>query len=527
MRHRIAFLTSLILASAAVAEAGAQDVRDFHFVKDTTPVLQLSNPAALTAWSGKVSTVVLEGTKGNGAVVPLEGSANDFSVSASTESFFRLNGKLAFHGSLFWTDYQGREMGGPVMMNPELYPVNFLESDPATVGTKKRENYGLEGALALNMGSRWALGCGIKYTAGDQTKVKDPRFLNVLMDMNFSCGVTFRASDALLLGVSLHYRDLLEQVRGGIYGTGDIQYFIQADKGGFIGSVSELAGDYNYVSTQELRPMVDHYFGVSFQALIRERFSNELSVRYRNGYYGKKATTSPIFFASAGFEAAYNGLLLLPAGTGLHRFALDLAFSSLSNDENTFRYVTPSGQSTIVEYTGRNRVLNRMDLSAALDYRWYAEADGPRPGAMLGARIAYDGRMQTTTLYPVWRKHATHTLSLDLTGQKVWSNGTWSWILDAGLSALAGFGTPKADGQYDSSASSGLKSFDKYLGRYYEYKTLPRAGALLGFTAARRFAGKCEAYLRVSDSFTMLLSAPEYLAGRSRNLACISLGCNF
>jgi len=527
MRHRILLLTCLLLASAPVAGAGDKDVRDFRYVKDTTPALHLSNPAALSGWSGKLSSVVVKGTKGNGAVVPLEGSANDFSVFAGTESYFRLNDCLAFHGALSWSHFQGRDMGGPVMMDPERNPVNFMESDPTTVGTKKREDYGLEGAMALTLGPRWTLGLGLRYDSGDQTKVKDPRFSNVLMDLDCSAGVTFRASDALLLGLSLHYRDLLEQLRGGIYGTGDIQYFIQADKGGFIGSVSELAGDYNYVSTQELRPMVDHYFGVSFQALIRERFSNELSVRYRNGYYGKKATTSPIFFASAGFEAAYNGLLLLPAGTGLHRFALDLAFSSLSNDENTFRYVTPSGQSTIVEYTGRNRVLNRMDLSAALDYRWYAEADGPRPGAMLGARIAYDGRMQTTTLYPVWRKHATHTLSLDLTGQKVWSNGTWSWILDAGLSALAGFGTPKADGQYDSSASSGLKSFDNYLGRYYEYKTLPRAGALLGFTAARRFAGKCEAYLRVSDSFTMLLSAPEYLAGRSRNLACISLGCNF
>lgn len=527
MRHRFAFLTSLILASAVVAEAGAQDVRDFHFVKDTTPVLQLSNPAALTAWSGKVSTVVLEGTKGNGAVVPLEGSANDFSVSASTESFFRLNGKLAFHGALFWTDYQGREMGGPVMMNPELYPVNFMESDPATVGTKKRENYGLEGALALNLGSRWALGCGIKYTAGDQTKVKDPRFLNVLMDMNFSCGVIFRASDALLLGVSLLYRDLLEQVRGGIYGTGDIQYFVQTDKGGFLGSVAELAGDLNYVPATEYRPMANHYYGLSFQALVRERFSNELSVRYRTGYYGKKASTSPVFFEYAGIEADYSGRLLLPAGAGLHRFALDLGFATLANDENVLRYVTPAGQSTIVEYLGKNRVLDRIDMSATLDYRWCSEASGPRPGLTLGAKAAYAGRMQTTSLFPLWRKHATHAVSLDLTGQKVWTDGTWSWILDAGLSGLLGFGTDKLDGTYGSGETPGLKSFDNYLGRYYEYKTLPRAGASLGFTAARRFGAGFEAFLRVSDAFDLLLSAPQYLAGRSRNLACITLGCNF
>lgn len=527
MRHRILLLTCFVLASAPVAGAGDKDVRDFRYVKDITPALHFSNPAALSGWSGKLSSVVLEGTKGNGAVVPLEGSHDDFSLSAGTESYFRMSEKIAFRGALSWSHFQGRDMGGPVMMDWERHPVNFLESDPATVGTKKREEYGIEGAMALTLSPRWALGVGLNYAAGDQTKVKDPRFTNVLMDMDFSIGATFRASDALLLGWSLHYRDLLEQVRGGIYGTGDIQYFIQTDKGGFLGTVAELSGDYNYVPTQELRPMADRYAGLSFQALVGERFASELSVRYRSGYYGKKATSSPVFFESMGIEASYRGLLLLPAGAGLHRLALDLDFGTLANDENSLRYVTPTGQSTVVEYTGKSRILDRMDMNAAVDYRWYAEAAGSRPGATLGVRFAYAGRMQTTTLYPAWRKYATHTLSLDLTGQKVWSDGTWSWILDAGLSALAGFGTAKLDGTYDANASTSLKSFDYYSGRHYEFKTLPRAGASLGFTAARRFGAGFEAFLRISEAFTMLLSEPQSLPGRSRNLACVTLGCNF
>ena len=527
MRHRILLLTCFVLASAPVAGAGDKDVRDFRYVKDITPALHFSNPAALSGLSGKLSSVVLEGTKGNGAVVPLEGSHDDFSLSAGTESYFRMSDKIAFHGALSWSHFQGRDMGGPVMMGWERQAVNFLESDPTTVGTKKREKYGLEGAMALTLGPRWSLGLGLRYASGDQTKVKDPRFSNVLMDMDFSIGATFRASDALLLGWSLHYRDLLEQVRGGIYGTGDIQYFIQTDKGGFLGTVAELSGDYNYVPTQELRPMADRYAGLSFQALVGERFASELSVRYRSGYYGKKATSSPVFFESMGIEASYRGLLLLPAGAGLHRLALDLDFGTLANDENSLRYVTPTGQSTVVEYTGKSRILDRMDMNAAVDYRWYAEAAGSRPGATLGVRFAYAGRMQTTTLYPAWRKYATHTLSLDLTGQKVWSDGTWSWILDAGLSALAGFGTAKQDGTYDANASTSLKSFDYYSGRHYEFKTLPRAGASLGFTAARRVGAGFEAFLRISDAFTMLLSEPQSLPGRSRNLACVTLGCNF
>jgi hypothetical protein len=527
MRLRTLVLASLVLASVPAAEAGAQDVRDFRYVRDTSPVLQLSNPAALAGWSGKLSAITLEGTKGNGAAVPLEGSPNDFSLSAGTESFFRLNDRLAFHGRLSWSDFQGRDMGGPVLTGPDGHPVGFLESDPSTTGTKKRELYDLEGTLALNLDSRWTLGAGLVYQAGDQTKVQDPRFQNVLMDLDLRAGVVFRPSDAVLLGLSLLYRDKLEQVRGGVYGTADIQYFVQADKGGFLGTVSELAGDYNYISAQDFRPMADHRYGVSLQFLVRERVSNELSLRYRTGRYGLRAASSPVFFEYGGIEADYRGLFLLPAGNGLHRIALDLGFASLSNDENVLRYITPAGQSTVVEYTGRNHILDRIDLDASLDYRWYGDAAGPRPGVTLGAKAAYAGRLQTTTLYPVWRKHSVHAFGLDLYGQKVFTGGAWSWIIDLSLSGLAGFGIAKEDGLYASDATSNLKSFDTYLGRDFEYKTLPRAGASAGFTAARRIRGGFEVYLRLSDSFFYLLSRPQYLLGRSRNLAGVTLGCSF
>ena len=527
MRRRILFLTSFVLVSAFAAEAGEKEVRDFRFVRDTTPALQLSNPAALGRWSGRLSCVTLTGTKGNGGLVPLEGSGNDFSISAGTESFYRMSDRLSFHGKLSWSDYQGQEMGGPVLITPEQHPVSFLENDPTTTGTRKRELYGLSGALALDLGPRWTLGLGADYTAGDQTKVKDPRFTNILMDLDLAAGVTFRQSDALLLGLSLHYRDVMEQLRGAIYGVNDTQYFIWTDKGAFLGSSAGLIGDMAYVSTQNLRPMADRYFGLSLQALVRERFSNELSVRYRTGYYGKRASSSPVFFEYAGVEAAYRGVLLIPSGDRLHRIALDLGAATLGNDENVFRYVTPPGQSTVVEYAGQNRVLDRVDLDASLDYRWYRDVAGARPGMTLGAKAAFAARRQTTNQYPVWRRQAVNTLSLDLFGQKVWTRGPLSFVLDLALCAQAGFGTDKEDGSYAPDASSGVKSFDGYLGRYYEYKTLPRAGASAGFTLARRFPGGFEVYAGISDRYVRLLSAPLHLGGQSHNLACITLGCNF
>jgi len=527
MRLRFLAFTFLLLASAPFAEAGDNNVRDFRYVVDTAPALQLSNPAALMLWAGKISDVKLEGTKGNGPVVPLEGSPDDFSINAGTESYFRMSDKLAFRGKLFWRNFQGKDMGGPVMINPDLHPVNFYESVDTTKGVKKRETYGMAGSIALNMGPRWALGLGLEYECGDQNKVKDPRFTNVLMDLRFAAGAAFKPSDDVLLGLSLHYRDAIEQIRGGIYGTTDKQYFIYTDKGGFIGSSAELAGDDNDVSAESLRPMVNNYYGASFQALLWNRFSNEFSYNIRQGYYGKKADASPMFFEYSGSEAAYKGLLQLPAGNDIHRLAIELKYEILANAENIYKRTRTPGGSYIYDYISSNSILDRQDLSASLDYRWYIDADGPRPGATIGFRANAFARKQTTSLYPVWRRHNFATINAGFFGQKVFCSGAMSYIIDASAFAAAGMGTDKKDGTYVAGASSNLKSFDNYLGRYFEYKTKPRAGASLGFTVARAFNGGIEPYITVSDSFEYLLSEPKYLAGRFRNVASLTIGVNF
>lgn len=517
------------MALPPTALAGQRDVRDFQYVKDINPVLQSTNPAMLTLWAGKISSVSLKGTKGNGAVIPLEGSPDDFSVCASTESFFRTSDKMVYHGSLFWDDYQGKDMGGPIMMLPDFYPVNFLESDETTLGTKKRSLYGLSGAQSRDIGERWALGFGFNYESGDMTKVKDPRFSNSLMDMKLLLGASFRASDALLLGLALQYRNLLEQVKGGIYGTSDTQYFIDTDKGGFWGLTSELAGDYNYISVSNLRPMSNSMPGISLQAVLNGCWSNELTFAYRKGFFGKKAAASPVFFDYSGYQASYESLLTLRSGDDLHRLSVSADFATLGNDENVYRYVTPEGQSMIVEYIGSNSILGRTEMNAGLDYRWYKDAGEARPGGTLGIRAVYAARWQTTVLYPFWRRQDYNNVSLDLYGGKCFRAGAFTLSLDGDIGAFYGWGTPggREDGSNDDSAVSGLKSFDNYLNRFFEYKTAPRAHASLSFTLARTFKDSFEVYLTLSDRFDYLTAVPQYLAGRTRNLAGITLGCNF
>lgn len=527
MRFRPSVLILLFLVSAFSAEAQERQIRDFHFTLDTTLALQMGNPAALSSWKGHVSMAEVTGKKENGALIPVEGSPDCVSILAGTESFYRISDRVVFHGKLSWSDFIGKEMGGQVLMAPAFHPVNFLESDENTTGVKKREMYQLVGDVSFQLGERWSVGFGIDYGAGDQTKVKDPRFSDIRMDMDLKAGMAFHPSPDLLLGLVLQYRNVMDQVRGGVYGTTDQQYYVDTDKGGFFGIVEILSGDNNYMPASSYRPMDNRFYGIALQALVKQRFSYELRFRYRDGYYGKKATSSPVFFEFSGLEAEYEGVLLLGTSLDRHRVRGSASFAMLGNDENLLRYVTPAGQSTQVEYTGRNHILDRTDLDAALDYRWYHGLAGIRPEMTLGASASFFSRTQTTTIYPYYRNHNYRNVRADLSGQRVFTSAKSSFILDLAAEFNTGWGVEKEDGMLASSTSTNLKSFDNYLSRQFEYETATHLGGIISFTFARTMKGGFEPYLKLTDRFVSLLSEPQYLQGRFRNEACIVLGCNF
>ena len=147
MRLRTLLLNCLLLAPVLIAGAQERQVRDFRFAVETTPALELGNPAALSLWNGHLSMAEVSGRKENGALISLDASPDAFCVGVGTESYYRISDRMVFHGKLSWSDFQGKEMGGQVLMDPVFHPVNFLESSESTVGTKKRELYGLISSL--------------------------------------------------------------------------------------------------------------------------------------------------------------------------------------------------------------------------------------------------------------------------------------------------------------------------------------------------------------------------------------------
>ena len=63
--------------------------------------------------------------------------------------------------------------------------------------------------------------------------------------------------------------------------------------------------------------------------------------------------------------------------------------------------------------------------------------------------------------------------------------------------------------------------------RQFEFDAVARAGAGVSFAWTSLRPKRLAPYVKVSDRFVSLLAEPQYLGGRTRNVASLSLGINF
>ena len=196
MRFRsISFIVVLTLCLAASA-AGQEPVRDFQLAVERNPLLSFENAAGLSSlgeehFSEATGSFIMH----YGGLVPLEGSPDSWKVNVGTRSFQRVSDRIVFAGGLSYSHDRGKGMGGQILMDPQDNPINFLEEDGTTAGQKKRETYSLYGAISYSFSDRFSAGLRVDYTAADQTKFKDPRFLNVVMDLKVAPGVMWHPSE--------------------------------------------------------------------------------------------------------------------------------------------------------------------------------------------------------------------------------------------------------------------------------------------------------------------------------------------
>ncbi len=519
-------LSFLCLAVSAVGQEG---VRNYEYAKEINPVLSFSNASSLSVFGeGGISKACLSFRKDNGAVVPLDGSNDSWAAGAGTESFKRVSDKLVFSGKVYYEFFLGQNMGAQVLLDPLGSPVNFLEEDSAAVGVKQRESYSLSGGLSYAFSDAWAIGVKLDYNAKDRTKHKDPRFQNDLVDLSVAPGFWYSPSGSLGFGVNLLYRHSLEQIKAKLYGTVDRQYYINVDQGGFIGTVEDFDGDIGYISVTNTRPMANDWYGISVQLVSgsNTKLYNQLSGQWRTGYFGTRSSTSVVFCEFNGPEAVYNGTLDLPAANALHRVELNAAYRMLLNFTNSYSYKVEDGMPTEVIYNGKNLSLTRHDIDASLAYTLYKGSGVFRPDWVLHAEADAFCRLQKTTVFPIYRNHNYVTYNALLSGERNFSFGLSMLGVTLRLNYTGGLGTPKQDG-YTAGGASKLKSFDDYLNRQFEFDTAARAGAGIEFSYTWTEFSGIAPYIKLSEQFQSLLDEPEYLGGRFRNVAMLTVGCSF
>lgn len=528
----ITVIAALLPAVLSAEEGTGRQYRDFYFVRSISPWLSSVNAAGLhTLVPGRISVAGAGFEKADGALIGTEGSDDSWEAGAFTESYVRVSPKIAFSGRLSYSNFRGRNMGGPVFMDPSYNPVNFYESTDTTTGVKTRELYTLSGGIAYAFDGRWSIGGKVDYQTGNCAKRKDPRFLNSWSDIFLSAGGRFVPSGRFSAGVAFIYRKTLETVTGSIYGTSDKQYYILVDYGGFWGKREQFGSDNGYISTSDSRPMYNSFYGAALQLDFGRsdavRFFSELSWMKRNGYYGERGSSSVTYTEHSGHVFRYSGVLTAASGRAVHRVSLDLEYSPLKNYENIYRETTVQGQSPVVEYFGKNKVLDRNTAGLSLSYAGYLGLEDHRPEWEYGASVTAGLCSFTAVSYPFYRHQDVVRFSGELFGKKNVTVRKNILSVSAGCGYAAGSGTENRDGEYVTSTSEHPFSGDAYLHRDFEYRTAGRVSVSLAFRYTRMAGKGIAVYFEAGDRFTRAVEEPVYLHGASRNVFTLSLGCFF
>ncbi len=449
MKSQLLIIT-LLLCSLSLPAQIAQ--KDYDFVKNSNPWLGSSNSAGLgTLQTSRISIIRAEFGKGDGCLISSYDSDNSLQAGISTESFVKLSNRLSFKGMLAYSFFNGKNMGGQMLLDPSYNLVNFVESDPGNSGTKVREFFSLNGGIAYSFSPKWSLGFDFDYQSGYSAKRKDLRPFSNWMDMTINLGGRFAASDGFAAGLNLEYRRTNEKAGGSIYGTTDKMYYSLVDYGGYWGSQELMSAGSNTTfpcgaESVSTKPVFNEFFGASLQLSFGKAdnilFFNEIAYSHRSGHYGERTNkyNSLEYFKHSGNILSYNGVLNINRASNLHKIRLYATYEGAKNFENIYRFNSSAGQSTTVEYYGEKEVLNRTDINAQLSYTGYMGIRDFRPVWEYGAALDAACRNQLASIYPYYRKHNYVNISASVYGKRNLTYGVNIFSLELGAAYMSGFG---------------------------------------------------------------------------------------
>jgi hypothetical protein len=505
---------------------------EFEYIRQSDARLTGDNPAGLQHLPiSKIALAEIYFSENKGEFVNYYQSADSYEAGAVTESFFRLNPKVVLYGKVRYANFNGKQMGGSAFVNPYEHTFDIQETADSTRGDKNLEDYRLTGAASIQLSERLTLGGRIDYRAANYAKFKDLRHVNKLFDLSAAVGVSHYSADWLEWGANYFYRRNVEEIGFKMYGTSEQRYISLVDFGSFYGRAEEF-GSAGYTDPDYNNPDVGEWHGASLQIALKKKgkylFFNEFSYRIRNGYFGKRSPSTPVFLEHRAPVWAYNGSFSFGKGRNQQRITAGIERESLKNSENIYRFEHIAGGRNDVVYLGDNRVLSRTIMKASLAYTANLNVEDYCPQWMLKAEANYYSREQTVSLYPYFRRQDIHFANLNVSAGRNITRRQNRYGLFAGVQYDFGDGVPKEDGTYatPSETQNPPPNNDIFLFREYEYLTATRITGNLGCILTRTFAENLKGYIRLDYAMTKAFGV-EYLSGSNFHQATFTAGCEF
>jgi hypothetical protein len=496
---------------------------DFEYIRQSDVRLTSENASGLQylpVW--KIASAQAFINQSQGGFVNYHQPDKSYEWGAMTESFLHLSPKIVLYGQIDYLNSNGKNGSGSVFIDPYSNAFDILTG----AGDKNLEKYHLIGAIALKLSSRLSLGGKVDYKAANYAKYKDLRHRNSLLDISVSLGFSYHFHPNMELGANYFYRRSVEGLEFSVYGTTDQLYSSLVSFGAFYGR-SELFGESGY--TYGNNPTFNEFNGASLQVDWKLhgqwRLFNEFSYKSREGYYGKRSPSSPVFIEHNASVLAYSGALSYGS---LHSLKMNLENERLKVFENVYVRENQPGGKTDIVYYGKNKTSDKQKLNVGIVYTAYLGVKEFHPDWVLQAGADYRDYRQTVSLYPFYRKQAIHVLDARLQMKKNLIRKKNHYDVSAGLNYGFGGGTAKDDGVYAAPSESQRKpqSSDDYLYREYEYLTAPRIRANMGLGYSRLLNSGVRGYVHLDYELTSARKI-EYLAGKTFHSAVLSIGCVF
>lgn len=516
------------------AQMAAQSdmLSEFENVRRSDVRLTGENPTGLQYLPvSKISLAEIYFSKNNGDFINYFQSPNSYEVGVETESFLRLNPKVVLYGKIRYGNFNGKQMGGSVFIDPYVRSFNIQETSDETRGDKNREDYFLSGAGSFRLSPRLTFGAKIDYRASNYTKYKDLRHINKLFDVTGMIGAAYTFGDNFEGGVNYFYRRNVEDIEFKMHGTTDQRYISFIDFGAFYGLHEEFGSD-GYTDPDYSNPAVGEWHGASLQFTYKKEnrfiFFNELSYRKQNGFYGKRSPSTPVFLEHHAPIFIYNGSLSFGQRNNRHIFRARIERENLKNFENIYRNENYAGGRTKVVYLGRNPVFNQTMVKSSLAYTADLNVQDYCPLWVINTEANYFTREQRVSIYPYYRKQNIRFFDISLSIARNIIKKQNRYGLYAGVRHGFGNGFPKEDGTYTTPSETQRppKNNDTFLFREYEYLTSPRLKGMVGFTLTRAFSPIVKGYIRLDYAITKA-SEVEFLSGSNRHQATLTAGCGF